>query len=295
MLNYYDFVKEHPEEYKQFSCKELLFVICECPSDFKKSEDWSEHNCFVYIMNGEIIMHSRETSWRLKEGDTAFLKKGGCSIERAEHHTFCSLLFYVPDSYIRSFIRENIRLLRPADSAPVSRSMLLPVEMNEVLRSYYESVISYFVANTQPPEDLLELKFRELLLNTIINQANRELKAYFQKLAVSNMDDLEDVMERNCLYNFQLHEYARLCHRSLSTFKRDFQTVYDKPPGRWLLEKRLEEAHHLLLTTDKPIVDVAADSGFANNTHFSRAFKSYFSISPLQCRRQMSSVNEHYS
>jgi AraC-like DNA-binding protein len=295
MLNYYDFVKEHPEEYKQFSCKELLFVICECPSDFKKSEDWSEHNCFVYIMNGEIIMHSRETSWRLKEGDTAFLKKGGCSIERAEHHTFCSLLFYVPDSYIRSFIRENIRLLRPEDSAPVSRSMLLPVEMNEVLRSYYESVISYFVANTQPPEDLLELKFRELLLNTIINQANRELKAYFQKLAVSNMDDLEDVMERNCLYNFQLHEYARLCHRSLSTFKRDFQTVYDKPPGRWLLEKRLEEAHHLLLTTDKPIVDVAADSGFANNTHFSRAFKSYFSISPLQCRRQMSSVNEHYS
>jgi len=295
MLNYYDYVREHPEEYKQFSCKDLLFVICECPSDFKKSEDWSEHNCFLYIMNGEIIMHSRESSWRLKEGDTAFVKKGGCNIERAEHHTFCSLLFYVPDSYIRSFIRENVRLLRPGDSAPVSRSMLLPVEMNEVLRSFYESVISYFIANAQPPEDLLELKFRELLLNTIINQANRELKGYFQKLAVSNMDDLEDVMERNCLYNLQLHEYARLCHRSLSTFKRDFQTAYAIPPGRWLLEKRLEAAHHLLLTTDKPIVDVAAESGFANNTHFSRAFKNFYAMSPLQCRKQVTSLSEHYS
>jgi transcriptional regulator GlxA family with amidase domain len=102
------------------------------------------------------------------------------------------------------------------------------------------------------------LKFKELLLNTLLTRQDRELNAYFQKLAVSNMDDLEDVMERNCLYNLQLHEYARLCHRSLSTFKRDFQTAYAVPPGRWLLEKRLEAAHHLLLTTDKPIVDVAA-------------------------------------
>ena len=295
MLNYYDFVKEHPEEYKQFSCRELLFVICECPSDFKGSEDWSEHNCFVYIMNGEIIMHSREASWRLRQGDTAFLKKGGCTIERSERHTFCSLLFYVPDSYIRAFTRENIHLFNHEDSSPVSRSLLLPVAMNEVLRSFYDSVISYFVASTQPPEDLLELKFRELLLNTIINQANRELKAYFQKLAISSMDDLEDVMERNCLYNLQLHEYARLCHRSLSTFKRDFQTVYEMPPGRWLLEKRLEAAHHSLLTTDKPIIDVAAESGFANNAHFSRAFKNYYAMSPLQCRRQVTSIAEHYS
>ena len=295
MLNYYDFVKEHPEEYKQFSCKELLFLICECPSDFKKSEDWSEHNCFVYIMNGEVIVHSREASWRLKQGDTAFLKKGGCNIEKVENNTFCTLLFYVPDSYIRSFTRENIRLFNPEDSSAVSRSLLLPVEINEVLRSFYESVISYFVTDAQPPEDLLELKFRELLLNIITSRANRELRAYFQKLASSNMDDLEDVMERNYLYNLQLHQYARLCHRSLSSFKRDFYSAFGVPPGRWLLERRLESAHHLLLTSAKPIVDVAAESGFANNTHFSRVFKNHFGVSPLQCRREVMASAEHYS
>jgi AraC-like DNA-binding protein len=246
-------------------------------------------------MNGETKLHSRDSCWHLKQGDTAFLKKGGCNIEKLENHTFCTLLFYVPDNYIRSFTRENIRLFDPEYSSEGSRSLLLPVEMNEVLKSFYDSVISYFVSNAQPPEDLLELKFRELLLNTITNRANRELKAYFQKLASSNMDDLEDVMERNFLYNFQLHEYARLCHRSLSTFKRDFQSVYQMPPGRWLLEKRLEKAHHLILTTDKPVVDVAAECGFVNNTHFSRAFKNYFAMSPLQCRRQVKSVAEHYS
>ena len=295
MYNYYDFVKAHPEEYKQFSWKELLFVICECPADFKISEDWSEHNCFLYLISGEAIMHSRQSSWHLKKGDTAFLKKGGCSVEKTPNDTFCTLLFYVPDSYIRSFVRENLRLFSAVESLEISRPLVLPVQTNEVLTSFFDSVISHFVANTQPPEDLLELKFRELLINIIINPANRDLKAYFQKLASGNMDDLEDVMERNCLYNLQLHEYARLCHRSLSTFKRDFYTVYEMPPGRWLLEKRLEAAHHLLLTTDKPIVDIAAESGFANNPHFSRAFKNYFAMSPLQCRRQVSALSDHYS
>ena len=41
MMNYYDYVK-NPEDYKQFSCKDLLFLLCECPPDFKKTEDWAE-------------------------------------------------------------------------------------------------------------------------------------------------------------------------------------------------------------------------------------------------------------
>src|SRR5688572_19383000 len=110
MVNYYDYVKNHPEEYKQFSCKDLLFLLCECPPDFIKSEDWSEHNCFLYVMSGEHIMHSRQRSWRLTEGNTVFLKKGGCGIEKVDQTTFCSLMFYVPDSYIHSFTRENASL-----------------------------------------------------------------------------------------------------------------------------------------------------------------------------------------
>ena len=295
MLNYYDFIKAHPELYKQFSCKELLFLICECPPDFTKSEDWAEHNCFLYVMNGEHIMHGRERSWILQQGHTIFLKKGGVGVERLDHNTFCSLMFYVPDSYIRSFTRENAALFPNNDLSTTSIDRVLTIETDKVLHAFYDSVLSYLTSGTQFPEHLLELKFKELLLNIIINPANRELAAYFYKLSTPGTDDLQEIMERNCLYGLQLHEYARLCHRSLSSFKRDFYTTYRTPPGRWLLEKRLETARRLLEASDKPVADVALESGFKNNAHFSRAFKNHFQISPLQCRKQVTAMETVYS
>ena len=44
----------------------------------------------------------------------------------------------------------------------------------------------------------------------------------------------------------RLEEYAKLCHRSLSSFKREFQSHFSESPGKWLLQKRLEYASSLL-------------------------------------------------
>lgn len=295
MVNYYDYVKNHPEEFKQFSCKELLFLIIDCPPDFTKAEDWAEHNCFLYVITGRHIVYSRERSWLLQQGATVFMKKGGCGIEKVDEDTFCALMFYVPDSYIQSFARENASLFPRIELSMVAGDLVLPVETTDVLTSFYESVISHFTSGTQPPEDLLELKFRELLLNIITNSTNKELTAYFYKLFLTNTVDLQDIMERNCCYALELHDYARLCHRSLSSFKRDFQTVYGTPPGHWLHEKRLGKARQLLVTSDRSITDIAVDSGFKNYAHFSRAFKSHFGVSPLQCRKQVAAITANHS
>ena len=290
MDNYYDFVKAHPEEFRQFSCKEILFLIIDCPPDFTKGEDWSQHNCFLHVLSGEKRLFSREQSWFVEEGATVFMKKGAFGLEKMGNHPFCVLLFYVPDTYIRTFMRENFALMQRVDNPDLSKDQVLPIQKTEVMSAFYDSVLPYFTAGAQPPENLLELKFKELLLNIITTGINHELTAYFYKLAQPGMDDLQDIMENNCLYDLQIHEYARLCHRSLSTFKRDFQSVYGIPPGRWLLEKRLNVARQLLLNTDKPVLDVVFESGFKHIAHFDRVFKKHFGSSPLRYRKQVAGI-----
>jgi AraC-like DNA-binding protein len=262
----------------------------DCPPDFIKAEDWSEHNCFLHVLTGKKHLYNRERSWYVQKGSTVFLKKGGIGIEKLGDEPFCVLMFYVPDEYIRSFVRENTALLAPVKESSVCKDQVLPVQTNAVMTAFYESILAYFSSSTQPPENLLELKFRELLLNLISSKNNPELAAYFCKLCNPRMDDLLDIMENNCLYNLQLHEYARLCHRSLSTFKRDFEIAYKVAPGRWLLEKRLDVSRQLLLNSDKPIRDVVIESGFKNNTHFDRVFKKHFGLSPLHYRKQVSAI-----
>ncbi|HKH62398.1 MAG TPA: AraC family transcriptional regulator [Flavitalea sp.] len=291
MLNNYDFVKDNPSLFKQFSCKKLLFLIMDCPPDFAKSEDWSEHNCFLHVLSGKKHLYNRERSWYIEKGSTVFLKKGGIGIEKFGNEPFCVLLFYVPDEYICSFVRENIPLISGVNTSVGSKDQVLPVQTNAVMNAFYGSILAYFSSSAQPPENLLELKFRELLLNLIGIENNPALTSYFCELAHPRpLHDLQNIMEDNCLYNLHLHEFARLCHRSLSSFKRDFQNAYKKAPGQWLMEKRLDVSRRLLLNSDKPVRDVVIESGFKNNTHFDRVFKKHFGLSPLQYRKQTSSV-----
>jgi transcriptional regulator GlxA family with amidase domain len=145
-------------------------------------------------------------------------------------------------------------------------------------------MLHYFYSEKKPPEDLLELKFRELLLNIITNPANAEMNAYLQTLLLPESDNLQPVMEANSCYNLGLEVYAKLCNRSLSSFKRDFHKVYGTPPGHWLINKRLGYAHQLLISTSKSIQDISHESGFENNTHFSKVFKKKYGIPPLQYR-----------
>jgi len=288
MTNFYDYVRSHPEQLRQFCCKEILLLRLDCPPDFVKGENWNEYNIFMHVLTGSKRISSREKSWVLHEGSTVFVKKGGITVERIGPEPFCVLMFFVPDDYLRSFIREQGSQNSFVRSYSHQTDRLLPVSSTPVMSAFYESILSYFSTNTRPAENLLDLKFRELLLNIITNGKNQELTGYLYKLTQTYADDLENIMESNCLYNMQLHEYARLCHRSLSSYKRDFHSTFGMPPGRWLLEKRLAHASHLLLYSGKSIGDIMCDCGFKNITHFDRAFKKQYGLSPLQYRKQNS-------
>ena len=140
---------------------------------------------------------------------------------------------------------------------------------------------AYFSSTAEPDPALLELKFRELILNIAGNPLNLEAISYFCSLMNEPRSvSLDRVMNDNYCFNLKLEQYALLSNRSLSAFKRDFQKQFNSTPGKWLMEKRLQHARFLLASKDKTVSEAAFESGFENLSHFSRAFKERFGISP---------------
>jgi AraC-like DNA-binding protein len=115
---------------------------------------------------------------------------------------------------------------------------------------------------------------------------NPELAGYFQSLLKSDAPVLPQIMEANFSYNLALEDFARLSHRSLSTFKRDFRKYYKQSPGKWLLQKRLDYSAVLLKNPALNVSQVALDCGFEDLSHFSRAFKEKFGTSPAHYRKE---------
>lgn len=285
-LNYYDTVKTHPELFPQLTCKQLLFAGYKCPAVDCFIGKWSHHNYILYVLTGKLAYHTPGKSWVLKSGDAMFVKKGAVIMQKFFEEDLCIMSFFIPDSYMCAFLRENQSILGKPGLKDLKSDLVIPLGVTEIMKGCIDSLVPYFNAETIPSEALLELKFRELLFNVISNPVNKDLNGYLQTLSLPKADHLHEVMETNCLFNLSLENYAKLCNRSLSSFKRDFTAVYKTNPGTWLLSKKLDRAHHLLLTTDKAVNDISTESGFENSTHFSKAFKKRFGLSPLQYRHQ---------
>lgn len=146
-------------------------------------------------------------------------------------------------------------------------------------------MLTYFNARQQPDNAILDLKFRELILTIADNSKNAELLSYFCALIKEPQSlSLQSVMEENFQFNLKLEGFAELSARSLSAFKRDFKNIYKTSPAKWLLEKRLSHAHHLLSNMGKSVSEASFESGFENISHFSRAFKEVYGIPPAELK-----------
>ena len=82
-----------------------------------------------------------------------------------------------------------------------------------------------------------------------------------------------------------LQTVARHCELSNSHFVRAFRQTIGKPPHRWLVEQRVALAKSLLLTTQRPVADIALSVGFSDQACFTRAFKRAVGVAPGGWRR----------
>lgn len=216
-----------------------------------------------------------------------FVRKGACIVEQFHDTAFCMVLFFLPDEFIYDVLKSKAT---PIHRPGKKYEPLIAIDNNLTVQAFFQSMISYFDSRRDPDESLLELKFRELVLTISDNPANSELLSYFGSLMQEPQAVLlKNIMEENYCFNLKLEEFAQLSHRSLSTFKRDFQKEYNTTPGKWLLEKRLNQAMHLLTNAGKTVSEASYESGFENQFHFSRAFRQHFGVTPASVKQKIKS------
>lgn len=285
MNNLYEFNLK--TNYHKLECDGLLFVEYQCiPGDFRSSL-WSQHNYIAFIQSGKKTWITPDGQFPVTAGDAIFCKKGAHMIHNYYEEQFCALLFFIPDAFIRQVIIES-------ELTPIhknSESSVLRLEVDLSLKLYFESMISHFLTEQNTSKQLLKLKFKELILQIVTTNINEELTAFFFALAKEEKANLKQIMQDNYLFRLSQEDFAKLANRSLSSFKRDFQEVFQTTFSKWLTEMRLKYARVLLLTTEESISEVADQSGFDTTTHFIRCFKKQYALPPQQFRHQNARVS----
>jgi AraC-like DNA-binding protein len=268
---------------KKIKVDELLFAEFKCPHDEGHSSLWWHNNFFAHILSGKTVLKTPRQEYTLTSGDSFFAKKGSVISENFIHEDFCELLIFMPDDFIKTVIKKYNLPLNTAEPNETGDT-IMPLVNDAVLVTYFQSLFTHFHQAEPPTGALLKLKFEELLINILSKNNHLRLKYYFGEVCRSVKPSIKEIMEGNFFSNLSLDEFARLCARSLSSFKKEFSMLYHTTPGKWLHEKRLEYSRFLLETTDHTLDEICAESGFENRSHFNRVFKNKHGLSPARFR-----------
>jgi len=69
-------------------------------------------------------------------------------------------------------------------------------------------MLPYFSQSPPPPENLVELKFKELVLSLLSNKNNDQFLSYLNNLSNDQLPSIEEIMYNNYTFNLTLDEYA---------------------------------------------------------------------------------------
>lgn len=183
--------------------------------------------------------------------------------------------------FTRNFLREmysKYEQYKVDSKAKRLDSNVIKLPRTVELASLFASMTPYFDPNVKPKDDFMNLKLQEGLLS-LLHIDRRFAPMLFDFNEPWKMDILE-FMNDNYMYEFSMEELAHYTGRSLATFKRYFKKVSDLTPEKWLIRKRLEIAYIKMKEGGKKVVDIYAEVGFKNPSHFSTAFKKQFGIPP---------------
>lgn len=83
-----------------------------------------------------------------------------------------------------------------------------------------------------------------------------------------------------------VEDLASESNMSTFHFARSFKKTTGHSPHKYLITMRLEKAM-TLIPQDIPLAEVASESGFADQAHFTRVFKKKMGITPAAYRRKL--------
>ena len=125
-----------------------------------------------------------------------------------------------------------------------------------------------------------------LFLDYLLRSAADEQLEHGSKLREFYIHEALTYIEHNFQNEITIEDIAGVCGLNRTYFGKIFKEALGKTPQEFLLNYRMLKAAELLKLTSLSLGDVGLAVGYANQMHFSRAFKNNYGISPREWRYQ---------
>ncbi|MBQ8233787.1 MAG: AraC family transcriptional regulator [Lachnospiraceae bacterium] len=227
---------------------------------------------FEYVYEGKMIIYQDNQEFTVEEGDFFILHPGKA------HHYFsdskhpCKKIWFSVDINLDfiSHLMSDYKLT----SAKIIKGVNSPMHMEEILN----------LARHHPVGLKRSLEFT-------IHQQIAELSDHYYN--TTNHEEIPIAEQIQYYFNDHIHEsitldelcdYAGLGKTRLIAI---FKQVYGVTPMSYFMNMKIEFAKSALKQSTLPISDISYQYGFYDSQYFSKVFKKYTGMSPMEYRRKL--------
>ncbi|MEN7549960.1 AraC family transcriptional regulator [Rapidithrix thailandica] len=229
----------------------------------------SEHKSYLNIERGECMLFKED------KDDYLFHMDVDQGIGEFFEVSFCPDLYalHFADHAITDRVFKGKRLFASISKDPVLRKIITEIYQRKdnysgkLKRLYIESKVS-------------EL----LLIQLCLLQDSKPTRSRLYKNDIEAIHHAKDIISKD-LEHTTIPYLAVSVGINQTKLKTGFKELFGQTIFEFLTNLRMKKAHHLLLSTELTISEIASSVGYNYPQHFMTAFKRYFGCTPNEVRK----------
>ena len=167
-----------------------------------------------------------------------------------------------------------------------------PGKKDDVMLRWARTMLPFFAGRNSLPamaaEELVSM-FCSYLLATY-GKTSRPVTDGMGELALWQKRRSIQMIHERIGEQLTLSDLATECRLSPSHFARAFKRSFGMPAHKYLVKQRVELAQNLLLHSELPLLSIALECGFADQSAFNRCFRAVVKTSPGVWQREQRSA-----
>lgn len=253
---------------------------------FRHERAVQNEGCFVYVKGTNTKVYSSDDNLKIANKEAILLK---CDtyfldfIQEAEDESVEVIAVHLYPEILRKIYMNELPAIIDKQ---MSNKKTKHIADQKIISKFIESLEFYFENPSLVNDDLLELKIKELVLLLVQTKNVESILELVANLYSPRVANLKNVIELHLYSNLSIEELAKLCHLSVSSFKREFKKQFNDSPANYINTQKLNKAKELLSLSELSISDVAFESGFNDPQYFTRLFKKKEGLPPSEFRAQ---------
>lgn len=246
---------------------------------------WHYYSEIIHLQSGEVTLVCNGNRRVLREGDLCYIyplrlhefqesdgKPVRYAVIKFDIHTI-----NIPPAYLFDMYDYFLRRAPENDDC-----IVIPASC------HIAELVEKTVAEYAEKREFYSLAVQADIHAILIELARSGVKKYSEKSRKTDLSFTRvlEYIDAHSSEPLEAAKLAEMCHMSYSNFARLFRESYGRSCKEYVTYIRLNKAQELLLHTNRDLSFIAQETGFYDCSHFIRAYKKQFGITPKQERTQ---------